>query len=1195
MKYLMLIAALLTALVSQVHADDTEIFTGGNNSAASNVIFLIDTSGSMDKLVQVSPPPYKNTEIYDSKYGFIADKYYAFRPPNGGLNIDNHFQVLLNNQLNADQIICNSALNSANSSGEYADKLSYSGELKTGWLGGQYRTWEGPKDYGQNNNFDITPTSNDGQLRCGAAGSFFKADQYFARLYNGNYLNYLSMNETNEDPVFMERLEIVVAAAKDTIKSLPDNVNVSLMRFNEESNQGGRVIVSMRPAKANYELFEAALDKLDHDGATPLTESFYEAGLYMLSKEAKYGSPENNNTKNKNGNYSTNDDEVSVLDSLNGNYYDMPVLSACATTQKIILFTDGQPTSDNDANSLIENDVNNLISGSKVTFKGVDIYKNCSGDSSGILYDKSYNHGRCMEEFAYYLFTEYGIITDTIGGFTGASIDLETKLNNTATAGGGKFYPADNYQAIKDALLDSSVETIISPATFTSPAVAVSSYNSLELSDELYYAVFEPNNTSAWRGNLKKYKIASSGVVDANKASAVDPSTGFFATSAQSFWSEAADGNEVEKGGAASMLGKKERNIYAIIDGQLTSKLTVSLLKSLPNDVLGIDLIETLSGVTNLADSLLSGGSNTYKDQLAYWILGDTTPDGVLDANRLELGDPMHSNPVVINYGPGNQVVYVGTNSGYLHAFNTSTGEEVFSLIPEETLPNANFYMPTDDPLLDKVYGLDGPITYWHDDTNFNSIVDGSETVYLYIGMRRGGTSYYALNVTDPQSPQLLWQRNGAQIDNATKSTSPATSSGYGRLGQTWSALVPARVMWQGTPTYVLFAGGGYDPQEDGSGITGTSQRVTSSDIGNTVFMIHAESGSVLWSARDDVSGVSSNMTSAFPANVVPIDKDNNGFTDLIYAADVGGRVWRFDINTSSTSRNTFATGAAIADINTSESDGIANNRHFYNTPDIVYISEGTKPFVLVSIGSGYRAHPLSEATTDYHFLLKDPYGLDAPEAYDTLITMDSLADWESKNAIDPTKNQHGWYLLMANSGEKILGNSLTLDNIVFVNSFSPTANTSSLQCSGNIGESRSYTMRVPPYEPLQYCPDSTQPDVCTDCYPGQDCWCELKPNDKLYCPQTKTICNEDGSECEIITTPPIKPKCTAGFDCEDITEDPGLTPTPTRIQPIPDCDSSGTCTCEDYRSGVISGASLSEAEFDRCKLFNKNYWKEIQ
>ena len=40
--------------------------------------------------------------------------------------------------------------------------------------------------------------------------------------------------------------------------------------------------------------------------------------------------------------------------------------------------------------------------------------------------------------------------------------------------------------------------------------------------------------------------------------------------------------------------------------------------------------------------------------------------------------------------------------------------------------------------------------------------------------------------------------------------------------------------------------------------------------------------------------------------------------------------------------------------------------------------------FLLVSIGTGYRAHPLNEEVNDHFYLIKDPHGLDYPNTYHT-------------------------------------------------------------------------------------------------------------------------------------------------------------------------------------------------------------------
>ena len=65
-------------------------------------------------------------------------------------------------------------------------------------------------------------------------------------------------------------------------------------------------------------------------------------------------------------------------------------------------------------------------------------------------------------------------------------------------------------------------------------------------------SVFHPAGSYRWPGNIKKYRLFEGQIVDANGDLAVDPQTGFFKDTAQSFWSAAVDGSDVTLGGAAS-------------------------------------------------------------------------------------------------------------------------------------------------------------------------------------------------------------------------------------------------------------------------------------------------------------------------------------------------------------------------------------------------------------------------------------------------------------------------------------------------------------------------------------------------------------------------------------------------------------------------------------------------------------------
>ena len=71
------------------------------------------------------------------------------------------------------------------------------------------------------------------------------------------------------------------------------------------------------------------------------------------------------------------------------------------------------------------------------------------------------------------------------------------------------------------------------------------------------------------------------------------------------------------------------------------------------------------------------------------------------------MGDPIHSQPVIVNYGTNDSVIYIATNHGYLHAFDADTGYEYFAVAPKEMLANAkDFYQ--DASSYQHIYGLDG-------------------------------------------------------------------------------------------------------------------------------------------------------------------------------------------------------------------------------------------------------------------------------------------------------------------------------------------------------------------------------------------------------------------------------------------------------------------------------------------------------
>ena len=58
----------------------------------------------------------------------------------------------------------------------------------------------------------------------------------------------------------------------------------------------------------------------------------------------------------------------------------------------------------------------------------------------------------------------------------------------------------------------------------------------------------------------------------------------------------------------------------------------------------------------------------------------------------------------------------------------------------------------------EQIYVGDASPVVQINDANLNGIVDGTDTVWLYFGLRRGGRAYYALDITNVDAPRFMWK-----------------------------------------------------------------------------------------------------------------------------------------------------------------------------------------------------------------------------------------------------------------------------------------------------------------------------------------------------------------------------------------------------------------------------------------------------
>ncbi|MBU3059511.1 pilus assembly protein [Pseudomonas indica] len=417
----------------------------------------------------------------------------------------------------------------------------------------------------------------------------------------------------------------------------------------------------------------------------------------------------------------------------------------------------------------------------------------------------------------------------------------------------GEFFsvdsPGDLVTALQEVINRISERTgaAASPAV-TSPLLDSDGSNSYDT-----YTYTPSFSSEDWSGDLKKYQQ--------------DTATG----TKEEIWS-AQDILDNAYGSGNSAYGSRTIKI-ADSDGNLQS-FTWSNLTSAQRTALN----RTIDGV---ADS--NGESRVA------FLRGDRSNEGSLFRTREHiLGDIIDSTPVIVRkpsrlasrmnksegqsaseassytafksaYAERETRIYVGANDGMLHAFDED-GHETFAFIPSAVI--GNLYKLADENYASSAhqYYVDGS------PTEADVFFDGAWHSVVIGSLRGGGRSLFALDVTDPDNITLLWEIS-------------ANDSDYSQLGFTYSKPAVTRLS---NGKWAVVAGNGYNSDDDQA----------------VLYLIDVEDGSLIKAITvDDDSSAANGMASPYVA-----DLDGDLIADYIYAGDLRGNLWRFDVLGSTTS-----------------------------------------------------------------------------------------------------------------------------------------------------------------------------------------------------------------------------------------------------------------------------------------------------
>ena len=756
--------------------------------------------------------------------------------------------------------------------------------------------------------------------------------------------------------------------------------------------------------------------------------------------------------------------------------------------------------------------------------------------------------------------------------FTGNALDAAKAAN----VGRGGWYSAADSEDIIQSVQNfvNSIQVDIPAITTGTSAIPQDALNSSVIQPYAYFPQFQPkpaNLTQAWTGNLKKYRIVGGVLKAKDGTTSLFSSAGNLNTAAEDLWTQNYAANttltpDQEKlktlGGLLSRINLKatsgntafQRKVYTNT-GSTVSEVTEAYIKGAP---------------TSRGYFLGMLGYNMSTTQIA--ALTNNFALSSLNSNEelRQIGAVMHSTPVLltqsgtISYSTGvdttnrDDYLLFGTTQGALHVVkagtatdvtkvNNTAGNEVFAFVPEETLTNQPTtlldpkYTPQNG--MDQLYyGVDAPWTAHTEyvyvagtSTTNDPLPDGTFTVYdsatkkgkqwVYGGLRMGGRSYYALDLTNltastANAPVVKFRINPAnsRVDGFTTPSGETTRyANLGKMGQSWSKPTIANVQWKGKRRLVMFVGGGYDAGYEAFNYN------QSNGVGAGVYMFDANTGEFLWSTYDAIAspvvagktliGDGDHLKYSVVSQIKVVDREGDGDVDHLYFGDLGGQVFRVDLDKNHTGAGTHANFAQqitrIVNLNNTSHPGYSPR--FYEMPAFTVYSGDGGLFAVISIGSGNRSTPLlgklvngnyivsGETATTNGYLVKDAiYNIydkvvvkSSPhtETLATSPTLSNLYALSDSNRVlaattanNPTPSNlatwkessttyKGWYYPFTSSAavdtrkavEKVQGEIIAIDNDLYVSTFDAEGVGSTEACGAGIyGNSRAHRFCMP-------------------------------------------------------------------------------------------------------------------------------------
>ncbi|GFE56959.1 pilus assembly protein [Geobacter sp. AOG1] len=646
--------------------------------------------------------------------------------------------------------------------------------------------------------------------------------------------------------------------------------------------------------------------------------------------------------------------------------YSSPITSSCQKSF-VIIVTDGEPTRD-------------------FCYKGDFSTYGCDTSSVSRLAEVAkYMH----EHPAVAAYPGSTITTYTVGFAVNVPI-----LQTAATNGGGQYYTAANEAALASSL-QSVVNTIIGMVSTATTGTRASLF--LDSDNSNYKPIFDSTD---WSGYLEAYQLDTA---TANRIGSTP------------LW---------EAGARLNSRTTASRVIYTAgtPSGNKRTDFTTTNQAN----------IATAANFTNFSTNWIS------------YVRGDAISGYRTRTNKL--GDIIYSSP--LKYAPPNKLytdhdyqvfrknnaarqslVLVGANDGMLHAFNVDTGDEEWAFIPASLLNKLKLLRSIPYTHTNYVNGMITVGDAYIKSKNTSGTVDPSAAWHsiAVCGLREGGKSYFALDITDPKNPVPLWEINASSANGL------GYSFGTPLILKLKDNSQPEKFRW------VTVLPNGYE----GAATSKAASLIIADLATGTILREIVVDGNTNGGAYQNGLATSA-----------AVDVNNDGYTDYLYAGDLKGHLWKFDVTSDTIANWDVAwrkSGSPVALFKATDPGGAPQpittrpaisqrvgyqivffgTGKYYETGDNA--TTQTQSFYGVYDDISTTATPSNAQATNEGMLTKSDLG------QQTVTQVTSGGIITDRNVSNNPVGANGWYLNLPITGERVVTNPVAIAGLINFNTFVPS------------------------------------------------------------------------------------------------------------------------------------------------------------